>query len=97
MKEIIIDAIRNRRILSFRYHGHQRLVEPHLLGVTTAGTLSLSAYQIGGSSDSGNVPDWRLFVVNEILELQSTANSFEGTRPKYNPADTRMSRILAKL
>ncbi len=97
MNDVIIEAIKNRRLLSFRYHGHPRLVEPHLLGVTTAGNLALSAYQVGGSSDSGAVPDWRLFAVTEMRELQSTSSSFAGTRPKYNPADTRMTRILANL
>ena len=97
MNETIIEAITNRRLLSFRYHGHPRLVEPHLLGVTTAGNLALSAYQVAGTSASGTTPAWREFLVHEIRELETTEDSFEGTRPKYNPADTRMSRILAHL
>lgn len=97
MTQLIVDAITNRRLLSFRYHGRPRLIEPHLLGVTTAGNLALRAYQVGGSSGSGNVPDWRLFEVPEMRELQATSSSFEGTRPGYNRADTRMTRILARL
>jgi len=70
MKQTIIEAVNKRNLLEFRYDGHLRLVEPHTYGVSTIGNDTLSAYQVEGTSDKGDVPDWKLFIISRITDLK---------------------------
>lgn len=97
MKQTIIEAIDSRNLLEFNYDGHYRLVEPHTFGVSTKGNDTLSAYQIGGTSDKGNVPDWKLFTISKITDLKKSDVTFTGTRKGYTKGDSRMSKIYAEL
>ena len=96
MNSQLIQAIRNRRVVEFQYHGQQRVVEPFTYGVEKdTGNEVLSAFQIGGQSNSGGLPAWRLFSVSEISGLRATPLAFTASRPGYNRNDSRMSQILA--
>ena len=50
--ELIKQALAERRLLQFDYHGYSRQVEPHALGHVTEGRLALLAWQISGGSQS---------------------------------------------
>lgn len=91
----LVLAINERRVVQFTYDGHQRVVEPFLLGTTTAGKLALRGYQTEGTSKSGKVPGWHLFSLSKISALEVTQAKFEGVRPLYNPGDKSMSCIAA--
>lgn len=96
MLQAIINAIRNREVLSFTYNGIPRTVEPHTVGVSTAGNDVLSCYQThGGHVIAGH--EWDLFTVSKITNLSKTGGSFVGTRPKYARNDSRMAKIYAEL
>ncbi|MFW0715091.1 hypothetical protein [Pedobacter sp. N23S346] len=97
MKQTIIDAIDIRNLLEFHYDGHYRLVEPYTFGVSTKGNDTLSAYQVGGTSDKGNVPDWKLFTVSKIIALKKSDETFLGTRKGYTKGDSRMTKIYKEL
>lgn len=97
MKDIIIDAIENRKLLEFYYKDHYRVVEPHTFGVSSKGNNSLSAFQIEGTSERNNVPDWGLFNIDNMEGLKILKESFEGTRPKYSKGDIRMIEIYIEL
>ena len=86
--QIIIDAIRHHRTLTFVYHGEHRTVEPHTFGRDTKGHKALSAYQINKG--------WRLFHLMEMMGLQA-GGGFHGTRPEYVRGDSRMEQIFAEL
>lgn len=88
-------AIENRQLVTFVYGGYNRGVEPFTLGRLRNGTMSLSGYQITGRSRSGGIPDWRLFDVAKMSQLEVHEETFVGSRPGYNPRDKRMSRIIA--
>jgi len=55
MNQMICDAIYNRCVLKFTYHGHPRVVEPHAYGLSRAKKEVIRCYQTGGTSDSGEV------------------------------------------
>lgn len=80
VQDLLLSAIVSRHIVEFEYHGHKRTVEPHILGVQNqrAGCLG---YQIGGTSSSGGIPQWRRFFLDEILNLTITERTFPGARP----------------
>ena len=79
MNYIIEQAIANKKLLEFIYSGHPRLIEPHVLGVN-GGITQVLAYQVGGSSSSGGIPEWRRFDLPKISGLRITDKSFLGRR-----------------
>jgi hypothetical protein len=61
MNQQICNAIRERRLIRFYYDGYQRIVQPYAYGIhKDTGNEVLRAYQVGGYSSSGDIPDWRL-------------------------------------
>ena len=68
MENMIIAAIREKKILSFTYSGHLRIVEPHVYGIIE-GARQLLGYQIRGSSSSGAIPEWRRFKISAMQNL----------------------------
>lgn len=79
--EPLLTAIRERRLVSFHYQGHDRVVEPHACGIVAGGEAVLHGYQIGGNSASGGLPGWRTFSVSKIGALKITEERFAGPRP----------------
>lgn len=97
MNQIFCDAIHNRNILNFTYHGYPRIVEIYAYGLSKEGNEVIRCYQIGGSSDSGHIPFWRLFEVSEIKSLTVTREKFPSGRSGYRRGDRGMSRIYCEL
>lgn len=97
MQDTLCDAISQKRIVTFSYDGQPRRVEPHKVGRTTAGNDVLSGYQVGGGSNSGTVPDWRLFELREIDGLDVLTDGFDSPRPGYSRTDDRMTQIYCRL
>ncbi|WEW95567.1 hypothetical protein P3T65_15000 [Pseudomonas nitroreducens] len=96
MIDIIVDAIRNRKVLAFTYDGLARVVEPHTLGVSKAGNTVLSCFQTeGGHVRPGH--EWDLCKLDKIRDLRATGATFLGTRPLYSRGDSRMIQIIAEL
>ena len=95
--DVLTFAIENRRVVTFTYDGHHRVVEPFLLGVTTAGNPSLRGYQTGGTSKHGLVPGWHLFSLSKIESIAVTQCGVADERELYNPTDKAMLRIYARV
>lgn len=79
MENIILTAIKEKKILSFTYSGLPRIVEPHVYGIND-GRAQLLGYQIRGSSNNGGIPEWRRFKLSAIQNLQILNESFSGRR-----------------
>ncbi|MGY3821351.1 hypothetical protein [Acinetobacter haemolyticus] len=79
-RAIIEQAIKTKSIIEFSYKGHHRIAEPHVLGVSK-GDLQVLSYQVGGTSNSGGVPNWRRFELIGITNLVITDRKFNGRRP----------------
>lgn len=93
----ICEAIQKRIVIKFVYKGETRIVEPFTYGYHKANdNLMLCAYQVGGYSESGETPPWRLYEVSKITDLTNTSMEAQSWRPLYNPNDKRMSRIICK-
>ena len=73
-------AITQRRRIRFWYDGKERIAEPHDYGVQN-GKLRLLAYQVGGQSNSGALPAWRLVDVSGMSGLEILDRTFTGNRP----------------
>lgn len=90
---VLEEAIRLRRVVTFSYDGYRRVVEPFLIGTTTAGRPALRGYQTEGGSKSGTVPGWHLFSLHKIVGIAMSPCGFSGVRDGYNPSDKGMLSI----
>jgi predicted DNA-binding transcriptional regulator YafY len=98
----IVDAIQNRKLISFYYIGDTvnvrgyRTVEPVAFGLSKANNPVIRAWQRDGVSDHPDeVPGWRLFRTDRIIQWSVLRNqSFNEQRPGFNPrGDESMNQI----
>lgn len=94
MEQLIQEAIATKKLVEFAYGGHQRLIEPHVLGVN-GGVIQVFGYQIAGSSSSGGIPEWRFFDLLKISGLKLTSTSFHGRRPFPSGKHSSWDRQIA--
>jgi predicted DNA-binding transcriptional regulator YafY len=96
-EKMIIDAIRNRKVVEFSYNGQPRIVEPQTYGISTTGHPILRGYQRAGGSISGYTRGLRLFELAKISELRQTGERFAQAQPGHNPNDSAMSKVIVSL
>lgn len=94
MEQIIVQAISAKKLIEFMYSGHPRHVEPHVLGVN-GGTTQLLGYQVGGSSSSGGIPEWRRFDLPKMSSIKIASTSFPGRRPFPSGKHSSWDRQIA--
>ena len=92
MNQLILEAIKSRRRLSFDYNGKARLVEPQCYGMGHRGTELLRGHQIRG----GSQPE-PLFDVAKIRGLAILEEHFARPGPNYKKNDSAMETIFAQL
>lgn len=76
--DLLVFAIKNKRLIMFQYQGCQRTAEPHDYGIVE-GTRKLLIYQIRGESKTKS-KGWKLIKENEIRQLQVLEETFPGGR-----------------
>ena len=86
--KLLRQAIQERRVIEFRYHGEHRILEPYRLGVD-GGRLRLMGWQARKG--------WRSFHADEMQDLELTDRTFLDPREGYTRGDPRMDRILAEV
>lgn len=94
IEQIIINAIETKKMISFDYHEHTRIAEPHVYGIKDS-RESLLVYQTGGTSSSGGIPEWRRMFVNEVTNLQILSQNFPGKRYTQSGEHSNFDRIIA--
>ena len=94
-KQIICDAIREKRLLSFKYKLITRRVEPHLLGYDQDGALMLIAWQLsGGSGQVGELFSFRTnLACHSARTIRSGASGPQSVRNVLGPG--RLSHLSA--
>jgi hypothetical protein len=97
MNGIICEAINKKNLLQFSYDDLTRIVEPYLFGRKTSGNDVLSAYLVGGYTESDNEPYWRNYVVEEMEFVIMLDETFTGAREGFNPNDSSMEVIHCRL
>lgn len=82
MNAEIADTIASQRYLELRYHGYNRIVEPHAYGRDNAGYEILRCFQVSGGSESGERTGWKLLKVTDIYSVHGLKDKFL-LRPEY--------------
>lgn len=96
--ELICTAIQSCNLLSLRYRSLPRVVVPCALGVhKSTGNLLLRSYQVRGTSESGNLPLWRLYDVAAMSRIEILDTTFETAPNGYNRNDRAFRRIHCQL
>lgn len=96
MRDNLIGAVQERRVLAFLYGGLLRTVEAHAYGASAAGDELLLGYQTAGFSHSREEPGWRLYRVDRISALAVTPYTFHAPRPGFNPEGHTLSAVFAQ-
>lgn len=92
MKQDLIKAIEQKRMVEFLYNGKKRIGEPHVYGLINNNELLL-LYQTSGSSSTtqARLPEWRRLKVDKIINLKVLEEKFPGPRKqgisRYNDWD----------
>jgi predicted DNA-binding transcriptional regulator YafY len=98
VNEKIQQAIEDKLIVRFSYKWRTRVVEPYLIGVhEEEDELMLRGFQTEGESESGGLPDWRLFRLTKISGLKITKQEFEPRREIYEPNDPDMKEVVHRI
>ena len=111
-QNVLINAIKKRHEVSFIYDsgdGDKRgkaeriTVQPVCYGLTSAGNPCFRAYQVLGSSESGEkgerpVPGWRMFLLSKVVDnTWKDSGKVFNKPPMYNDAgDRTMTQVLVK-
>ena len=93
IQRTIEDAIANRNLIKFSYHGYERIVEPHVFGIYRD-RLQLLAFQVGGQSGSRPM-GWPRFNLEEALSLVGVSEHFSGPRPVTSGRSSKWDDIFA--
>lgn len=84
---LLVQAIRDRRVVEFRYGGEARAVEPYRLG-ESGGRLLLQGWQRGKG--------WRTFAVADMAEVEATDRFWDSPREGF-AEDGRLDRVVASV
>ncbi|GBR65849.1 hypothetical protein AA103581_2039 [Gluconobacter wancherniae NBRC 103581] len=71
--QILLQAAKEKVCVSFDYGDHFRKWSPHVIGNSPRGEMVL-AYQYGGTSSRGAVPQWKCFEVALITNIKIETN-----------------------
>ena len=93
MNALIATAIRDKRRLSFVYHGRSRVAEPQCYGIGHKGTELLRVHLIEGISREREP----LFDVGKMEDLRLLTDTFSRPGPNYKKNDSAMKTIYGQL
>lgn len=97
MNQQLCTAITRRSLIMFEYGDLIRVVEPHRVGINSAGHPVLSGWLRAGYSRSDPAGGWRSYLLSDIRALQVLDAPFAGTRPGYSTHDARMREVFCQL
>jgi hypothetical protein len=91
-------AIANKKMISFTYDGHHRVVAPAAHGSQkTTGNHVLRGYQVGGTGKTRTVPFWDLFLVDKMSNVEVQDQGFVENPPYYSRGDKHIAPIHCEL
>lgn len=97
MNQNVATAIREKRLLSFTYDNHQRVVEPHCYGLTRTGKEAIRCYQVRGTGKDPHGSPWHLMTMDKVGALQLLEETFATARDGYRRGDKGMATIYCEL
>lgn len=98
--DVLEQALTARRTVRARYHGHERVLSPHVLGWKD-GRAKVLAYQSGGTTSVGAISPnarerWRSMFVDEIDHPTITDDRWE-TADNYSPNSNGIDELALEV
>ena len=93
--ELLLRAIRQKRLIQFKYQEKVRIAEPHDYGIQN-GQPRLLCYQLRGQS-TRPLPNWRLIKVPGISDLKMLAEEFLGSRGNESKQHYTWDKVHARV
>lgn len=90
-------ALLTQRRLKIVYHGEERTIEPHAIGISTKGNPCVRVYQVIGGAVFGEKTGWKMMLLSDIEEIEMLDEYFDNPREGYQQGDKGMSTVLAEL
>ncbi|WOK37877.1 hypothetical protein [Sphingomonas sp. C3-2] len=94
-RAIAVEAIERHLCVQFTYAGYDRIVEVHAVGINASGQTALSGYQVGGKSQSGQLPGWRLFLLGKCAGMKVSGYKALAPRADYRRDSALFRTIIA--
>jgi len=69
-------AIRDHLVVEMPYRGGMRICNPYYRAMTPEGEQYVLAWQIEGSTSSGDLPNWRSFHLSELGDVRLLNTTF---------------------
>ena len=95
--EAIRDAITRRVCLELAYGGHDRVVEPHVLGLGAGGIALLRAWQLRGGRTRDEALGWKLLDLREVAHAVATAEPAYMPRIGYRRPDPDITDVISRI
>lgn len=95
--EVLGQAMRERRVVVFSYHGYPRTAEPHAVGRANDGKPALLAWQTSGGSSTEPPPGWRVFLLEEMAGLTVSSATFDKPRADYTAKGRGLKTVDAEV
>jgi hypothetical protein len=97
MNEVLLRAIREKRVIALTYKGGPgRTAEPHDYGIID-GRERLLAYQLTGASSSGSPHGWKDLAVADIGDLELLDRTFPGSRGRETKRHRAWDVLFARV
>ena len=93
---LALQALAERRCLTFQYDGLPRVAEVHTVGFTTADRPAMNVWQVDGQSEDGPIPDWRTFCFDECFNVGLSDLPSAAPRPDFKKGAKQFRRIIAE-
>jgi hypothetical protein len=94
--DLLLRAISGKKVINFHYKNKQRVAEPHDYGIQN-GIRRLLCYQIGGQTNTGRLPSWRLVDVTDMKDVQISNHTFAGNRPPESGKHRSWEVVFARV
>ena len=92
-----IHSIEAKKALRIVYHGEERLVEVHAIGLSTKGNPCVRVYQVVGGSVFSDTSGWKMLKISDIEQFEETNDEALTPRPGFNPGDRGMRTIISEV
>jgi len=100
---LLTDAIQRRKPITFEYVATGRAVglrygNPHAVFIDTNENINAHIWKTGGvSTEPTTYPDWRKYIVKQIVNVRVLEQQSFELAPGYNPHSKIYERVIVKI
>lgn len=86
---VISRAIREHKLIQFRYFGEPQAAEPHQLGTDSDRDLVLLGWHCGSTHGAQGIAGWQRYAVKLMHDVRMLDWQFYNPRPTFVPGPSR--------